>query len=154
MAAPAWTAEKIAALETDKIKTLMGNALKGKRQDIAGLCETALFSRMKNGRPETRVSEFHFVCDAQRSVTMNDNGTFWCGYFDIARGHFANSVNFSTQVALHASQKSPSFRQGKITRWEESAEGHIRFLVKPSENAMDWVGDGDGDKGCKWVVVR
>jgi hypothetical protein len=154
MAAPAWTAEKITALDTDKIKNLMGNALKGKRQDIADLCETELFSRMKNGKPETRVSQFHFICDPERSVTDNDNGTFWCGYFDIAKGHFANSVNFNTQVALHTSQKTPSYKQGKITRWEESAEGHIRFLVKPSDAPMDWVGEGDGDTGYKWVVVR
>lgn len=154
MAAPDWTAEKISALETDKIKNLMSNALKGNREDIAALCETELLNRTKNNKPILRVSEFHFVCDPQRNLTENGNGTFWSGYWNVAKGHFANTVNFNTTVALHKADKSASFLQGKITRWEESAEGTVRFLAKNTETPMDWVGEGAGTNGYKWLAVR
>jgi hypothetical protein len=154
MAAPEWTAEKVSALDIDKIKNLMSNALKANRADIVSTCETELLSRMKNGKPVIRVSQFHFVCDPARNLTENGNGTFWSGYWDVDKGHFANSVAFNTAIALHKPDKDGSFLQGKITRWEENAEGQVRFLAKNTEAQMDWVGEGDGVNGYKWIAVR
>jgi hypothetical protein len=154
MATPDWSAEKISAMETDKIRNLMNNALNGERDDIADLCEEVLLSRTKNNKPVLRASEFHFVCDPQRQLTENDNGTFWSGYWPLAKGHFANSVNFNSVVALHRPDKSPSFMRGKITRWEESAEGTVRFLARNTESPLNWTGDGQGPKGLKWIAVR
>jgi hypothetical protein len=168
-----WTAEKIAQLSTDQIKSLLNNAMKSDAKAIIEGCENELKKRKPQRssqiprKPVSRdgddVIGFHFVCPAEKGITRNADGTIWTGTWVVDKKHAARAVEVRAYVALHASKSEPSYLQGIVKDWRrtgrqrEYADGRpvqieegIDFLLEPTEQPHIWHGDGTGEKGYLW----
>ncbi|MFL9499901.1 hypothetical protein ACJMQP_07540 [Rhodopseudomonas palustris] len=160
-----WTAEKLAALDTVRLRTLRQNAIRLDAADLTELCDAALAARVPQRQAANRayrqevgdiVTEYHFVCRNDRGVTFNPDGSFWTASWVVAEGLLKRSMNFGAKLALHNSKLEPSYRQGLIKEYrlvddfaEGEVESRIDFLVVPDTQSLDWVGAGRGEKGYK-----
>jgi hypothetical protein len=74
-----WGEQRVAVLTATQLQT---GAI-----EIATRCDAELAKRPMKAAPRQRkaanngryVTGFHFVCDAERGVTINPDGTFWTG---------------------------------------------------------------------------
>ena len=102
---------------------------------------------------------FHFVCENDRGVKVNPDGTFLTGTWVVDKRHAERAMKLKGYVALHSTRASPSYRQGTIKAWRlvdrEKQYGDqpariasgIEFIVQPTAEPYVWVGDGTGEKG-------
>jgi hypothetical protein len=160
-----WNEQSVAALTSTELQNLRNNALRRGATNVVTLCDAELAKRpikaaskehkaANNGR---YVTGFHFVCDADKGVTMNPDGTFWSGVWVVDEIHAANAPNVGTYLALHKTRAEPSYRQGFVRGWRKTTrniaaktEDGIEFLIEPTDEAYDWVGAGTGEKGYRW----
>ena len=170
-----WTPEQIATLPIEKVKTLRENAQKRGNNAVVGLCDDDLVRRTTTqnkspkikAKPESRYGQvvvgFHFVCDKEKGVITNSDGTFWSGTWVVDQIHAERGEKIGAYVALHATKAEPSYLQGVIKGWRKSdreqeyAEGRpvriehgIDFLLEPTNAPYQWNGDGSGEKGYLW----
>ena len=171
-----WSTERVAARSTDEIKSLRENAIRAGETEIVALCNSELARRSP---PKTRIVKvktgarirvgkivggFHFVCDREKGVTNNPDGTFWTGTWVVDEEHAERGLKISAYVALHAARSEPSYRQGVMTGWRkapresEYADGQpvkiesgIDFLLTPTHQPYNWVGEATGEKGYLWI---
>lgn len=158
-----WDSARIATLSSDEIKNLRKNAETRKENHVVTLCDEELKARKRSKIMQPRSDEpvcgFHFVCENERGVTRNLDGTIWSGTWVVDKRHAEHGVEISAYVALHKSRSEKSYLQGLIKGWrsaprekqygEEEAQTHwgIDFLIEPTGTSYDWVGDGTGEKG-------
>jgi len=82
-----WDEQSVAALTSTQLQNLRINAIRSGATDVASLCDAELANRpvktaSKQPKPPSTGrygAGFHFVCDADKGVTMNPDGTFWSG---------------------------------------------------------------------------
>jgi hypothetical protein len=165
-----WTADKIAGLTVDQVKTLRDNAAQRKVQTTVDLCDADLarrrfppgragnsFKQIHTGEP---VQGFHFVCPSEKGITRNPDGTAWTGTWVVDKNHAERAVRIGAYLALHTAKSKPSYLQGVIRDWRvekrepEYAEGQIAktkfgidFLIELTDCPVEWHGDGAGEKG-------
>ena len=161
-----WDEQSLAALTSVELQNLRSNAMRKGAINVVTLCDAALAKRpgikavpkepkvVKNGR---YVTGFHFVCDADKGVTMNPDGTFWSGVWVVDAVHAANAPKVGAYLALHKIRAEPSYRQGLVRGWRTTlrniaakTEDGIEFLIEPTDQPYDWVGAGTGEKGYRW----
>ena len=169
-----WTAERLESLSIDQLKNLRQNAEMRGNSEIVSLCAAELArrapKRVKNSSDTSRatrkdqvVSGFHFVCDRERDVSFNPDGTFWTGTWVVRKSHAERGARDGAYIALHPTRAEPSYLQGTIKDWRRSerrkeyAEGveaktkyGVDFLVAPTKEPYQWVGDATGEKGYEW----
>lgn len=169
-----WTAERIAALAIDKVKSLRDNAKRLGSNGVVELCDLDLTQRAESRRSRRLVSTptksksafvigFHFVCPDEKGVTRNPEGTIWTGTWVVDAKHAQHGSKIDAYVALHSAKSEPSYLQGTIKDWRratresECAEGRevkidsgIDFLFEPTDETYEWRGDGAGEKGYAW----
>ncbi len=173
-----WTAEEIAQLSDEKVKSLRDNAANRKNQEIVDRCTAELVRRkppkdrpartigVSEDRSGQYVSEFHLVCPNELGVTRNQNKTIWTGTWVIAQTYAEAAVKYGSLVALHTSKADPSYLHGTTKAWRKSpreskysedhlvkTESGIDFLFEPSDTPLQWKGDGSGEKGYGWAPI-
>ena len=152
-----WTAQRLAELDSRQVRQISENAAKIGRHDIVEMCECALENRLRSGRRQMRVSEFHFVCSADTGVSVKDDGTFATGVWKVSEVHKEPSIRLKTVLALHETKAQPSYRQGTIVGWDDVPRGEfgdgvgVRFIIAPLDIPIAWFGEGSGEKGYRWV---
>lgn len=116
-----WNAEKIASLAVDAVKSLRKNAMRLGELEIVKLCDSELKGRSPRTNVVTRVKGvapahkgksvvgFHFVCDREKGVTNNSDGTFWTGTWVVDEQHAERSLKISAYIALHATKSESSY---------------------------------------------
>ena len=163
-----WDAEKISKLSTDALTNLCANATRLGEASVVDLCQVEIAKRTpakksREVKTASRSSEpvkgFHFVCDNERGVTRNQDGTFWSGTWVVSEKNAENALKSGAYVALHRSRAEPSYLQGTVTGWRKSPRERrygdqeaqtrfgIDFLLQPTVQAYEWVGDATGEKG-------
>jgi hypothetical protein len=166
MAAHTWTAEKLSALESARLKTVKDNAVRHGVDELVAMCDFELDSRkstikrspkssMKTEKGDV-VTEYHFVCRNDRGVTFNSDGTFWSASWVAAEDVVEKSIRYGARLALHNSKLEPSYRQGIIKEYrkiDDFADGkvgsRIDFLVASETQPLEWAGLATGEKGYK-----
>ena len=163
-----WTAEKLASLDLPKLKSLRDNAIAKYAKDLAALCEQEIEARRpKKGGSQSVVRrhgsngvvvEYHFVCRDDRGVTTNPDASFWSASWVVSEQTLIRSIKHGTMFCLHNSKDELSYRQGKVVEYRRiedfedgEVESRIDFLVVPSGPALEWFGDGTGEKGYRWL---
>jgi hypothetical protein len=166
MKSPTWTPEKLKALERGHLKQLRDNAERLFNTELLADCEAELArpkprqaSRVRSPRTSETdvVIGYHFVCQSDRGVELNGDGTFWSGSWVVSEQNVQNSLKYGSYLALHSSKSEPSYRQGKIIDYRKTTrsmvsknEDGIEFKVQPETEPYTWVGSGAGEKGYKW----
>ena len=166
-----WSAQRISSLPTEQIKDLRANATKKGATSIVELCDTELLRR-KPPRKEKAVTQdrsgqfvscFHFVCPKEKEITRNPDGTVWSGTWVVSEENAEMSLRYGGKVALHIARAELSYLQGVIKGWRRSPRRHeysdgipvrtqsgIDFLLEPTAEPLQWVGDATGEKGYEW----
>jgi hypothetical protein len=165
-----WTAENIAGLTVDQVKALRENAAKRSSQRTVDLCEAELARRpafrteRPNSHKQSHIGEtvhgFHFVCPTEKGITRNRDGTVWTGTWVVDKKHAEGAMKIGGYVALHVAKSERSYLQGIVRDWRVRereptyAEGQpvktkfgIDFLIELADEALEWRGDGSGEKG-------
>lgn len=165
-----WTAERIARLTCDEVKTLRKNAATRKAQQTVDLCDVDLARRNphRSERPKALkyshigevVHGFHFVCPTEKGLTRNADGTVWTGTWVVEKNHAERAVKIGGYVALHVAKSEPSYLQGIVRDWRPQerepayAEGQlvktrfgVDFLIEVTNEPLQWHGNGSGEKG-------
>jgi hypothetical protein len=167
MKSPIWTSDKLRDLSLKELEQLRLNAEKRSSSDLVAICDVELGTRVKPVRsmrrrsPQTSetdvVSGYHFVCQDNRGVEINSDGTFWSGSWIVAEQNVQNSLKYGAYLALHEAKSERSYRQGTIIGYRKAArsmvsksEEGIEFRVQPENIQYEWVGNGAGEKGYKW----
>lgn len=170
-----WTPERIAGLRIESVKILRENARKRGNNEVVDLCDADIARRapIRNKSPRVKTTAethddqvvvgFHFVCDREKGVTTNPNGTIWTGTWVVDQVHVERAERIRAYVALHQTKAEPSYLQGTVKGWrravrgQEYAEGRptkteygIDFLLEPTSEPYQWNGDGAGEKGYLW----
>jgi hypothetical protein len=160
-----WDEQSVAALTSEELRNLRDNAMRKGASTVTALCDAELAKRPTKAAPKQRevgnsgryVTGFHFVCDADKGVTMNPDGTFWSGVWVVDEIHAANAPNVGAYLALHKTRAEPSYRQGLVRGWRKTTrniaaktEDGIEFHIEPTDQPYDWVGAGAGEKGYRW----
>jgi hypothetical protein len=173
-----WTADRIASLKTEEVKSLRSNAAKKGDEETIALCDADLVRRnppkVKQPRPnsakESRagqfVSEFHFVCPSELGVTRHQDGLVQSGTWVVSETEAEAALRYGAIIALHSSRAERSYLQGTIRRWDKRRREQkyaddqlvktrqgIDFFFEPTATPLPWVGDGAGEKGYAWAVV-
>jgi hypothetical protein len=152
-----WSAEELSKRTSKEVRTILENALRKERFDVASMCETVLEGRLRAGRDHTQVAEFHFVCQNDRGVTLHSDGTFSTRAWVVSEVHRIPSIKNKAILALHESKSEPSYRQGTIIGWSDVPRGEfgegvgVEFLVTPTDQPLQWQGLGSGEKGYLWL---
>ena len=122
---------------------------KKKHQSVRGL----------SPRDDVPVIGFHFVCAREKGVTRNPDGTLWSGTWVVAEKQAEQALKTGAYVALHESKSEPSYLQGAMKGWRPAPRARrygeqevkitsgIDFLIEPTSQPVEWVGDGAGEKG-------
>jgi len=175
MKTPAWTKERLAAMETAQLKQLFANAEARGAEDIAAMCREVLAERgpapraastgrapsgkaptLKRGARDY-VAEFHFVCENDRGVTQDGERFFWTGSWTVAEDQVIRAIEEGSKLALHKSSEDMSYRQGKIIDYRKVGDApkkrnvEIDFLIAADEDPLPWFGDGAGEAGYRWA---
>jgi hypothetical protein len=167
MKAPLWSAEKLKDRTLKEVEQIRENAAKRSVLELVDLCDAELATRVRpqrvTRRQSTQISEtdvvtgYHFVCQANRGVEANEDGTFWSGSWIVAEQNVRKSLKYGAYIALHNSKSELSYRQGRLIDYRKSArsmvsknEEGIEFKIQPEEDPYEWVGNGAGEKGYKW----
>jgi hypothetical protein len=174
MAKIVWDAERIANLTLPELESLRANASRLASNEIVNLCDAELVTRrpkrtVSQPTRKTRASDpgrdvvgFHFVCDRDKGVTQNPDGTFWSGTWVVDERHAVRGLELGAYVALHSSKVEVSYRQGIVRGWRKverearygdepvKTERGIDFLLEPTNEPYDWIGSGAGEKGYAW----
>jgi hypothetical protein len=162
--APDWTAERVSQLSLSEVRRLLENAVRLANLEVVALCEADIArrspekprSKRSNRSPEQvgqNVKGFHFVCEDDAGVTFNPDGTYWTGSWVVDARHAERGVEIGAYVALHADRATASYRQGTILGWRKvgrdrgKIENGIEFLIQPTNEPLQWVGRGAGEKG-------
>lgn len=176
-----WTAEKLRTLSLPDLKSLRDNAIKKDAQEIVALCAAELGNRNEPvGRKQTSsrskpakkavaaspvpsstyfVSEYHFVCRGDKGVRELPDGNFTTAAWAVSETVVAESLKHGAILALHEAKEEPSYRQGKIVSFERvntydgDQELRIGFLVESTPDALEWFGDGAGERGYRWAKI-
>ena len=167
MRVPLWTPEKLAGLDNLQLKQLRANAAARPDPELVRLCDEQIASRrpptVRARQNSARAGEgfvggYHFVCQNDRGVTLNPDGTFWSGSWVVAEAHAEKSLAAGAYLALHSSRTEPSYRQGQIIGFRKSPRSMIskhnegiEFHVRSEAHPYAWTGDGTGEKGYKWL---
>ena len=168
MKAGDWTAEKLGALDTKPLRELRANAERLNANDLVERCDAELTRRapapkQRNANPQQRnsieyVAEYHFVCERDRGVVFEPDGTFWTGSWVVASYEVSRSIKHGAHVALHESKAEPSYRQGRLvgsrpmprTMIKKTNTG-LALRVMPTDSSLIWAGNGAGEKGYRWA---
>jgi hypothetical protein len=167
MKSPVWTPERLKALARNQLEQLRDNAKRLSNPELLATCEAELASRATPIRtpriPSSRTSEtdvvigYHFVCQADRGVEVNDDGTFWSGSWVVSEQNVQNSLKYGAYLALHSSKAELPYRQGNIIDYRKTSrsmisknEDGIEFKVQAGSAPYEWIGSGAGEKGYKW----
>jgi hypothetical protein len=164
----AWTPAKLAEMPEDRLQGLRDRSVRLAAPDLTLLCDAELGARAerlaqtKAAAPTRRrrasvVTEYHFVCAADRGVTPDADGTFRTGSWLVAPDQVDASLKGGALLALHEARDLPSYRLGTILGYQVSEPGpagkdshRIEFHVQPTPDALPWVGNGAGEKGYRW----
>jgi hypothetical protein len=167
MKAPLWTAEKLKEKSLKELEQLRENAANRSVQELVELCDAELSTRVRPQRavrkrsPQTSetdvVTGYHFVCQNDRGVEANSDGTFWSGSWIVAERNVRESLKYGAYLALHSLKSELSYRQGRLIDYRKAArsmvsknEEGIEFKVQSEDTPYEWVGNGAGEKGYKW----
>jgi hypothetical protein len=168
--APNWTREKLAELSKSDLQLLIRNAIKREAQELVSLCEEEMKSRKslktttssssnKNALSEY-VAGYHFVCERDKGVRSDVEGTFWSGSWVVSKENAEKSLKFGAYVALHESKAQPSYRLGLMIGFQVSERDMvdkdnlgIEFHLREVQGSRDWQGGGSGEKGYLWAAV-
>ena len=164
-----WNPDSIAKLSLKEIQHLRTNAIRLQNNKVTALCDVEIAKRVPQKKPNIKkgggqaktgpVIGFHFVCGNDRGVTVNPDGTFSTGTWVVNKGHADRALKLKGYVALHSKRGIPSYRQGTIKAWRlvdrekqygdlpAKIESGIEFLVQPTDEPYNWVGEGTGEKG-------
>ena len=122
-----WTAERIAGLMLDQVKTLRENAAKAGAQRTVDLCDAEQVRRRVFRAKSTcsykpthigeTVHGFHFACPTEKGITRNPDGTIWTGTWVVDKRHAERAVKIGGYVASHVSKSEPSYLQGIVRDW-------------------------------------
>jgi hypothetical protein len=168
-----WTAERIAEMSREDVKTLRQNAVRLGNDVVVALCDAAL-SESSPARPRSKTSGstsksetvrgFHSVCPQETGVTLNSDGTVWTGTWVVDPRHAERGSRIGAYVALHTTKSEPSYLQGTIKDWRRSPRERqysdvrpaktrfgIDFLLELTSSPYEWQGDGSGEKGYAYV---
>jgi len=173
-----WSPQRIAALSTEDLKNLRANALRKAGKSIIELCDAEIERRtparakvtnvLRSGlsRTDQYVGGYHFVCPAEKGVIRNGDGTFWTGTWVVEKLNAEMSTKHGAYIALHVTKSDQSYLQGNLKDWRQAerdreyAEGQlvkipmgVDFLVEPTDQPYQWIGDGAGEKGYAWKDV-
>jgi hypothetical protein len=132
-----WTPGRVSALSLDRLKCLRVNALRYEDHYLVSLCDAEIASRVlspkaartvsrRSGRSGRFVTGFHFVCERDKGVTTNSDGTFWTGTWVVDQRHAERAPAVNAYVALHATKSEPSYRQGVVRGRPRLAESRTR----------------------------
>jgi hypothetical protein len=166
-----WTVEKLSALELARLKVVRENASRNGVADLVAMCDSAIELRKPAASARSRkatdreigdlVTEYHFICQNDRGVKFNSDGTFWSTSWVVAEEVLQKSMRYGAKLALHSSKAESSYRQGTIRdyqRIDDFAEGavefRIDFLVAPDDTPLVWAGSGAGEKRAKSSGMR
>ncbi len=169
-----WNEEAISNLSLKEIENLRDNGLRHKADALVALCESEIAKRRslkpkanekamrQNPRKGADVIEFDFVCDRDRGVTHNPDGTFWSGVWVVDQRHAERAAEIGAHLALHELKSQKSYLQGIVKGWRKvqrdrqygdnpaKREEGIDFWVFPTNMPLGWVGTASGEKGYKW----
>jgi hypothetical protein len=171
MKSPVWSPEKLQALTQARLEQLRDNARRLGNEEVLEACNLILSSRAPVGRPVRTsapkssdldvVTGYHFVCQSDRGVELNTDGTFWSGSWVVAEENVRTSLKYGAYVALHNSKSEPSYRQGDLVDYRKGSRGMvaksedgIEFRVRPTPIPYTWVGAGAGEKGYAWSKLK
>lgn len=157
---PAWTFENVKQLDTQRVQNLRTNALNLGNEEVAHLCDEVLLERnVINRRPKRHIVELHYHCPNRLNLKEVEGGRFRSGNWVIAEQHCDPAIQHGAILALHTSRSAKSFFQGKVVAWEtappEKGPNDLElhraiFVVEPTSDPLEWVGDATGERGYKW----
>lgn len=164
-----WTPERLDTLSRGELVQLRANAERLSNEQLVTDCDAALERQPKPSpkrvaaarAPKKSVTDvvvgYHFVCQYDRGVETNGDGTFWSGSWVVAEDNVKNSLKHGAYLALHSSKSEASYRQGKIVDYRKTTRtidakttDALEFKVEPEDSQYEWVGQGAGEKGYKW----
>jgi hypothetical protein len=168
-----WDKERVSKLDKKQLENLRENAAKRNNEPIVLLCDEEIAARSVPKRP-TRVSAdnnepvlgFHFVCDGEKGITRNSDGTIWSGTWVVDKRHAEHGAKIGSYVALHRTKAEPSYLQGRLKGWREAVREKrygdedaktafgVDFLIELTQHSYEWVGDGTGEKGYARGVLN
>jgi hypothetical protein len=167
---PNWTPGRLASLKKQELEALLKNAAKQGASAIVALCEDELSSRKPAKRsPQNSsfaknsgdyVAGYHFVCERDKGVRPDKDGTFWSGSWVVSKMNADKSLKYGAYVALHASKAESSYRLGKLIAFQVTERDMvdkdnlgIEFHLREMEGTREWFGGGSGEKGYLWASV-
>jgi len=153
-----WSDQALLELEAARLEIVRSNALKRGENELALRIEALQRARAATktgGAPSSPVVGFHFTCVDDYEVIEQSDGTFWSGVWTVAEVLCEPARELKGYVALHASKRENSYRQGTIIDWrnEKRTKGKspmgISFLLEPFETSLPWYGRGAGERGYR-----
>jgi len=95
-----------------------------------------------------RVIGIHLVARTPKNIHRNEDGTYSCRAWKIARRH----TRTATYVALHDRKASLSYLQGALIGAHPDDKEPDRWvlLIQPDNHPREWHGGGSGEKGYLW----
>jgi hypothetical protein len=153
-----WTSEKLSAKSIQDLELIRKRALEKSNNELVALCDAEI-ARQKppkkiSSAPDKPIKGIHLVCQSERGVVRNSDGTFWSGTWVVAKEHAEAGVVNGIYVALHEKHSEPSYLQGLLKAWEPAVrqaidpneeiqtEWGIKFLLEPVLTPFPWRGDG------------
>jgi hypothetical protein len=116
MKTPIWTSNKLKALTRSQLEQLRDNAKRLSNSELVANCEAELATRAEPRRAARALSSrtsdtdvvvgYHFVCQTDRGVEVNEDGTFWSGSWVVSEQNVQNSLRYGAYLALHNSKVS------------------------------------------------
>lgn len=152
-----YSKEGLIAKPPAAIKQIKANAQKAGRLDIVRLCDEVLadLSAIKLAGNKY-VTEFHFVCREEENPYQEEDGRFSTGKWVVSEKYARVASHQGSVVALHREKGAPSYWQGKIEGWrptispDDKTQHRVEFICTTSAGALEWCGDGSGEKGYRW----
>lgn len=150
-----WTLERIREHDNTGVTNLRNNALARGDEVVAARCDEVLFERKAiKKKPKRHIVELHYICSDGLNLVDLGDGTFRSGNWVLAKEHCNPVAVNGAILALYKSKKDKSFFQGKIIDWEpapeESGLHRAKFVVQPTSEQLEWVGEATGERGYKW----
>lgn len=150
---------KLLSLTPERLEILRQNAARRGEAELVRRIETIQQSRkpIRQAVRNSPVIGFHFKCESDYEVTPDGPDRFWSGVWVVAEDLCTPAVELGGYVALHASKRERSYRQGTIIDWkvEPRSKGTtpmgITFLLHAFDEPQPWFGTGTGEKGYRRI---
>src|SRR4051794_18083508 len=98
-----WTSEKLSAKSIQDLELIRKRALEKSNNELVALCDAEI-ARQKppkkiSSAPDKPIKGIHLVCQSERGVVRNSDGTFWSGTWVVAKEHAEAGVVNGIYVA-------------------------------------------------------